>query len=81
MTISLSPQTQKLLEDRMRKGGFPTPDDAIRAALQISEATTQLDLDDETSAALEEGEAQIDRGECRPWEQVRDEIRTRFLDR
>jgi predicted transcriptional regulator len=37
------------------------------------------DLDAETRAAVEEGLAQADRGEGRPWEEVREELRARFI--
>jgi plasmid stabilization system protein ParE len=33
MNITLSPETQKLLEEQMKVGHFPTPDDAVRTAL------------------------------------------------
>jgi Arc/MetJ-type ribon-helix-helix transcriptional regulator len=31
--MSLSPETQKLIEGRMKAGGFPSPDDVVQAAL------------------------------------------------
>lgn len=33
MSISLTPQTQKLIEDRMKHGGYATADDVVRAGL------------------------------------------------
>ena len=35
--------------------------------------------DTQTLAAIEEGVAQLDRGEGRPWEQVREEFRSTYL--
>ena len=82
MTISLSPETQRLLEEQMRKHGYSSPDYAVRVALEKldqKEGEWIEDLDPETQAAIEEGLAQADRGEGRPWEEVREEIRARFI--
>lgn len=84
MNIVLSPETQRLLEARMRTGRFATPDDAVRAALQTLgdvEGDALEDLDPETLAAIERAEAQGDRGEGRPWEQVREELRARYVNK
>jgi putative addiction module CopG family antidote len=84
MHIILSPQTQKLLEERMRKGRYSSADDARRAALQtLDEVEGDLleDLDAETQAALERAEAQANRGEGRPWEEVREELRAKYLNK
>lgn len=78
MHIVLSPETQKLLEERMRSGRFATADEAVRAALQTLgevEGEPCEDLDPETQAAINLADAQGDRGEGRPWEQVREELR------
>lgn len=83
MTISLSPETQKLLEDHMKRGGFATPDDVVRAALEtLDQARGEdfEDLDPETQAAIEEGLAEAERGEVRPWHEVRAELKARYID-
>jgi Arc/MetJ-type ribon-helix-helix transcriptional regulator len=82
MTITLTPQTQKLVEERMKRGGFATPDDLVRIALETLdqvEGEAFEDLDDETRQAIERAEAQSARGEGRPWEDVKSELRARFL--
>jgi hypothetical protein len=43
MAVSLQPETQKLIEDRMKQSGFSTPDDMVRVAL---ETLDQCDVDD-----------------------------------
>jgi predicted transcriptional regulator len=43
---------------------------------------TEFDnLDADTQAAIEEGLAQADRGETRPWQEFRDQIHARFIGR
>jgi len=82
MTISLSPETQKLLEERMKSGRFSNADELVRAALQTMDefrGEDYEDLDPRTRSAIEEAEARVGCGEGRPWEEVREEIRARFI--
>jgi Arc/MetJ-type ribon-helix-helix transcriptional regulator len=82
MTISLSLETQRLLEEQMKKHGFSSPDDAVRSALEKldqSESEYIEDLDPQTQVAIAEGLAQDARGEGRPWEEVRAELTARFI--
>jgi len=82
MNVSLSPKTQKLLKQQMKKSGASNPDDLLRTALQTLDQVRgedYEDLDPATQAAIERGEGQYRRGEYRPWEQVREELRARFI--
>jgi Arc/MetJ-type ribon-helix-helix transcriptional regulator len=83
MNISLSAETQKLLEEQMNKGCFATADEAMQAALRTLEETRHVDdyedLSPGTRSAIEEAEAQCERGEGRPWQEVRSEILARFV--
>ena len=87
MNIVLSPATKKLLEDRMRKDGFSTPDDALRSVLEALEQNDALEevgadgLDEETLAAIDRAEDQIVRGEHRDWEEVKAELRAKHLNK
>jgi len=84
MTISLTPETQKLLDSQMKKGNFSTPDDAVRLALvtldQVRGENIE-DLDTETQEALGRAFAQSARGEGRPWEEVRRELTAKYLSK
>ena len=42
MNVSLSPETQKLLEEQVRKGCFRSADEAIRAALRSLDGATHI---------------------------------------
>jgi predicted transcriptional regulator len=82
MAIVLNAETQKLIEERMKETGVDTADELVRVALQTLHQVRGEDfeeLDAETRAAIEEGLAQADRGEGRPWEEVREELRARFI--
>ena len=37
MAISLSPQTEKLIEEKMKQAGYSSPDELVRTALQSLE--------------------------------------------
>ena len=81
MQISLSPETQKLLDERLKKSGYTDPDALVRFALENLE---QLDggyiedLDEETQASIERGIAELDRGESRSLEEVKAEFKAKF---
>jgi Arc/MetJ-type ribon-helix-helix transcriptional regulator len=82
MNIVLSPETQRLLEERMKKGGYASPDEALRDALVTLddvEGADIEDLDGETQARLELAEQESARGESQPWKEVREELRARFF--
>lgn len=71
-----------MLEEQMKKGGFASIDETMRAALRSLEESTRIsyydDLPAETRQAIEESERQIDRGEGRPWKEARSEILAQF---
>ena len=81
MNIVLSAETQKLLEERMKKGGFATPDDALRDALETLDQLSVSDepLDSSALDAIEEGMRDCERGECRTLDEVRREFQSRGL--
>lgn len=75
MTITLRPATQQFIDEQVKAGRFANPDEVIEAALaQMQDGD---DLDDETIAAINEAEAQADRGEGVDL----DALRARFQNR
>jgi len=63
MILAIGPETQRMIEDQVRSGRFPTPEAVVEAAV---EGLCELDgdeLDEQTIAAINEAEAQADRGE------------------
>ena len=81
MSISLNPDTQRLIEERMKQGGYRTADDLVHAAIDALDETEVLPLDEEILDAIDRAEAQIERGEYREWSEVRQEFRSRCLGR
>ena len=82
MTISLSPETQRLIEHWMQDGRFTSADDLLQTALQLMQHTRGRDveeLDIDTQAAIEEGEAEADRGEGVPVDDAFAQIRRKHF--
>ena len=79
MTITLSAETQKLLEAKLKSGAYGSADDVVRAALQALSESELHDLDDETLDAIDRAEDDIDRGAVHAWTDVRERVRSRFL--
>ena len=79
MDIPLSPETQRLLEDKLNHGGYGTADEMVRAALGALDELEGRDLDPETLDAIDRAEDQIERGEVHDWRDVREQVRRQFL--
>jgi Arc/MetJ-type ribon-helix-helix transcriptional regulator len=82
MNITLSPELQKFVEERVKAGEFQSPAQVIEAGL----ARLMLDpppdeLDEDTLAAIERAEAQLDRGEGIPLKEAFDRLRKKHLGR
>ena len=79
MTIALSPETQKLLDARLKNGQYHSPDDVVRAALEALDELEAHGLDEKTLDAIDRAEDQIARGDVQDWKNVRDRVRDSFL--
>jgi putative addiction module CopG family antidote len=80
MNVSIEPDLAKFIEEQVRAGRYGTADAAVNAAVSRLKAEQELlaeEVDDEDVAAIEEGLAQLDRGETLPWEQVRAELKAK----
>lgn len=83
MSVTLSSETQRLIEEKMKQTGVADPDALVRLAFQMLDQSCEVpdELDDETWAALEQADKECDEGKGRPWEEVRAELKARFIDR
>lgn len=82
MAIMLSPETQKLIEERMKLTGVSSPDELVRLALDTLdqiEGEAYEDLDPETLAAIDEAEAQYERGEWMSVDEAFSRLRQKHL--
>jgi putative addiction module CopG family antidote len=80
MTISLSPELKKYVEEQVRAGRFRSPEEVVEAGLARLMLDPPADaLDDEDLAAIDESEAQIARGEDLDFAQVSAKLRQKYL--
>ena len=79
MTISLSLETQKLLEEKLRSGEYGSADEVVHAALEALNEREAHSLDDATLDAIDRAEDQIERGQVHEWKDVREQVRAKFL--
>ena len=80
MDIALSPETQRLLEDKLAGGGYSSADEVVRAAFGALDELQARELDQETLDAIDRAEAQVERGEVHDWKDVRERVRRQFLN-
>ena len=82
MNVSLRSGLAKFISEQVSAGRFDSADAAVNAAVARFKAEQELlaeELDDEDLAAIEEGLAQLNRGDSRPWQEVRAELKAKFL--
>lgn len=86
MNVPLTPALAKFIEDQVRAGRFTSPAEVVEAGLarlmldpDPSVAGAEDELDDETLAALDEADAQFDRGEGIPLDDAFARLRTKHL--
>jgi Arc/MetJ-type ribon-helix-helix transcriptional regulator len=64
MQITLNnPELEKFIEEQVRSGSYASPEAMVQAALLDMRGCSETELDDETIDAINEAEAQADRGE------------------
>jgi len=79
MDVSLSPKTHRLLEARLKTGGYRSADEVVHAALEALNELEANGLDDATLDSIDDAEDQIERGEVHDWQDVRERVRAKFM--
>jgi putative addiction module CopG family antidote len=78
MNVTLKPNLQKFIEEQVNSGNFRSSVEVLEEAVNRMMVEAELELDDETAAAINRAEAQIDRGEGTDFEQFAAEWRKRL---
>lgn len=81
MTVRVAKaELEKFVEEQVQAGHFGSADEVVEAALaQMKLQDGELELDEESQAAIAESEAQIARGQALDWKQVSVELRRKYL--
>jgi putative addiction module CopG family antidote len=83
MNVTLSPDIQKLIEERMKAGGYKSPEEVIRAGLEsLRQGETHGDFEPgELNELLAQGERSIEERGVVPAETLFAELRRRSEQR
>lgn len=82
MDVQLKPDIKRFIEDQVKVGRYDSVDEAINEAvsrLRVEDELLHQELDDDDLSAIEEGLAQLNRGEGLAWEKARADLRDRYL--
>jgi len=82
MTIALNAETQRLIEEQMKKTGFASADLLVRLALQTLEqihGEDYEDLDPDLRRSIEEADAEFLRGEGMPAAEAFAKLRSKYI--
>jgi len=80
MNLTLNPEIERRIAEQVRSGRFATPEAVVEAAVaELTEPSIDDSLDAEDIAAINEAEAQIDRGEGIDRATLRAEMSKRFI--
>lgn len=80
MTITLSAETRRLLEEKLKNGGYRSADEVVHAALEALNELEASGLDDDSLDAIDGAEDQVERGEVHDWKDVRERVRAKFFE-
>jgi hypothetical protein len=81
MGVLLSPETEALIYDRMKRAGYSTADDMVRVALDVLHQVEDQQLDDQEIARIRASIEQMRRGETVEWKDLFAEVRAKHLAR
>lgn len=81
MSLSLSPETEALIREEMKRRGFSTADDVVRAAFDALQDVEADSVDDAEAAELRDSIEQMKRGEGVDWKDLSAAARARHPKR
>jgi antitoxin ParD1/3/4 len=67
MNISLTPDLDRFVQEKVRKGNYPTPADVVQDGLRLLQERDELQLN-QLRHEIAVGINQLDRGEGQPWD-------------
>lgn len=79
MSVILSSETESLIAERIKLGGYSTPDQVVRAALEVLLQTEASALSPGESADLRLSVDQMQRGQITDWPTLSARLREKYL--
>ena len=78
MNLSLKPQIEKFIDEQIKAGHYNSATEVLEeAVVRMMEESSGLDED--TLAAIDRSEDQIERGKYRDWRKVSRQLRAQYL--
>ncbi len=81
MNVALKPDAQRFIQDQVKAGRFSSPDAVVEEAVSRMMADVEIELDDDTAAAINRAEEQLDRGEGVEFDDFAAQIRRKISAR
>ena len=79
MNVTLRPALTKFVEEKVKAGEYGSADELLEAAVaRLIFDPKRDEVDEQTLAALEEGEAELERGEGMPLKEAFDLLRKKY---
>jgi len=78
MNLALKPQIERFVEDQVRTGRFRSPEEVLEEAVVRMMSDPDIELDEQTVAAINRAEEQFDRGEGIDFDQFAAEMRRKY---
>jgi Arc/MetJ-type ribon-helix-helix transcriptional regulator len=79
MQVALSAETQALIEERLKRGGYSSADDVVRVALDVLHQVEDGQIDDQDIADIRQAIEQMKQGQVVDWKNFSQQIRTKYL--
>jgi putative addiction module CopG family antidote len=79
MNVQLRPELEEFVREKVKAGEYASTEEMVEAGIARLMLDPDPELNEETLEALEEGEAQGDRGEIESWSELRRELAAKYL--
>ncbi len=79
MTVILTPETEALIADGMKRAGYSTADDLVRVALDVLHQVEDEQIDDAEVARIRASIEQMRRGETLDWKDLSAAVRAKHM--
>ena len=79
MSVLLSPETEALIHDQMKRAGYSTADDMVRVALDVLHQVEDQPIDDAEITRIRASIEQMKNGKTVDWKELSASVRAKHL--
>ena len=81
MKVALKPAARQFIDEQVKTGRFNSPEDVLDEAINRMMDDAGVALDEQSLAAIDKSEDQIERGQFRDWKKTSAQLRAKYLAR